>query len=69
MSRKLVYTMTRFPKKNPRVSIVQLEYLEGYKKKFLSRDTKWAFLEVEKCLDTKVPTLSGAINLKDEKDD
>lgn len=68
MTRRMVYAI-RPLKWTKNAYEAKVEYMPGYVKGFIGKDFKWILNEIEHALDSKVPNLSGPIELKDEEND
>ena len=67
MTRRLVYAVR--PLRNVKGAYEgKIEYMPGYTKSFIARDFAWILAEIEKALDNKIPTLSGAMDIQNERE-
>jgi dihydroxyacetone kinase DhaKLM complex PTS-EIIA-like component DhaM len=65
MARRLIFTMKKIARRKNSYE-VKVEYMPGNVKTFIGTSFPWVMSEVEKALDSRVPTLSGVIKLEED---
>jgi len=65
MTRRMVLAVRPLPKVKGAYE-ASVEYMPGHVKTFVGKNFSWILSEIENALDSKVPTLSGELEVEDD---